>query len=470
MDDFEYDLIVIGAGPGGMAAAIHGGLHGLKVAVINEGRLLGYGINGVFKSKSLFELARHVRHHNLNWPDAFLHHDNLNFEAYQRSVSRQSDALETIHRQELDKLEIDLIAGRGRFLDSHTVAVGDRVLKSKFIVISTGTKPKVFPGMAVDGTSIVTSDHIVDLNRPPDTLLVLGAGVIGCEFASLFACLGSQVTLIDTQPTILSNEDADISQFLTKQFGDLKVRVLSSCRSLNMETRDGKAYTKLSHGETIVADITLIAVGRVPNTEGLDLAKAGVALDSRGYVPTDHQMTTNVPHIYAVGDVGLRTTPLDLSLAHVAEAEGRRAVRAILKSPILGGLEHIPFIIFTLPTIAGAGLNETTARERYGKDIRVGKYPYGRNHRAHAMQSPEGFVKLVVAPAGNDRLLGVRVIGRDADSLIGSASVMIEHELPYTYLMDSIQAHPSLCETLQGAAHIIAGDALGYAEGEEYRP
>ena len=215
------------------------------------------------------------------------------------------------------------------------------------------------------------------------------------------------------------------------------------------------------------SESVLLAVGRNPTTSALNLDAAGIEVDERGYVRTDLEMRTNIPHIYAVGDVGQRNTPTDIALVHVAQAEGRCAAYSILGEPFTQNMDHVPYIIFTVPMIAGAGLSETVARGRYG-NIRVGKYPYGRNHRAHAAFAPVGFVKLIVGPEGDDRILGIRAIGRDADALAAAASIMIEQELPYTYIVDSMMPHPSLMECLQGAAHIIAGNALSYEEGEEF--
>ena len=208
-------------------------------------------------------------------------------------------------------------------------------------------------------------------------------------------------------------------------------------------------------------------MGRNASTQGLNLDAAGVEADERGYIPTSDDMRTNVPHIYAVGDVGERNTPADIALVHVAQAEGRCAAYSILEQQFTQNMDHVPYIIFTIPMIAGAGLSETVARDKYG-EVRVGKYPYGRNHRAHAVFSPIGFVKLIVGAEGDDRILGIRAIGRDADALVAAASIMIERALPYTYILDSIMPHPSLMECLQGAAHIVAGDALSYEEGEEF--
>ena len=209
-----------------------------------------------------------------------------------------------------------------------------------------------------------------------------------------------------------------------------------------------------------------LAVGRIPCTDNINLEATGVALDERNYIQIDANARTNVPHIYAVGDIGTRNVPSDLSLVHIAEAEGRCAAAHILGIEYLPNLDHIPYIVFTVPMLAGAGVTESHVREQYG-DARVGKYPYARNHRAHAIQPPIGFVKLIVGPPGDDRILGVRVVGPNADAIVGAAAIMIERNLPYTYIIESIFPHPSLLECLKGAAHIIAGDVLQYEEGEE---
>ena len=191
-----------------------------------------------------------------------------------------------------------------------------------------------------------------------------------------------------------------------------------------------------------------------------------MALDGRDFIPTDSCMRTSVPHIYAGGDVGVRSVPSDLALVHVAQAEGRVAGSEILGIESSQRMDHAPYIIFTSPMIAGAGVTETYAREHYGA-VRAGKYPYARNHRAHARLPATGFVKLIVGPPGDDRILGVRAIGNEPDGIVTAASILIEQELPYTYLLESIFPHPSILECLKGVAHIIAGDLLEYEEGEE---
>ena len=460
------DVVILGGGPGGLSAAATLALRGLKVTVVNDGHLMGYGIEGAFKSKASFEIAREYAHVTIR-DDVFDTLSTPNFESVARGIERAAKDLTTGIETRLQRLGVTLLNGKGRSTDPNTIQVGDDSIQAKHIVIATGSAPRVFPGVTVDGKRVLTSDEIVRLTSLPKSLVVLGAGVIGCEFACIFNELGSKVTLVDTQDRILASEDEDISRFLARGFALRGIDVLPSCRYEQLDVSEHGVTTTLSNGRQIQSESVLFAVGRTSSTEGLNLGAAGVELDARGNIPTDDNMKTNVPHIYAVGDVGQRASAADIALAHVAQAEGRCAAYSILEKPFTQNMDHVPYIIFTIPMIAGAGLSEAAARERYG-DIRVGKYPYGRNHRAHAAFPPIGFVKLIVGPEGDHKILGVRAIGRDADALVSTASVLIDQALPYTYLVDSIMPHPSLLECLQGAAHIIAGDALSYEEGEEF--
>lgn len=460
------DVIVLGGGPGGLSAATVLALRGRDVVIVNHGPLMGYGIEGAFKSKAAFEIARQYAQMSLR-PDLFDNQSTPSFDKAQRNITLAAEDLRSGIEARLQRLGIKFLEGRGRFADPKTIVVGEETLLARHIVIATGSVPRVFPGVTVDSQQVLTSDEVVGLISAPKSLLILGAGVIGCEFANIFNEMGSDVQLVDTQPRILSNEDEDLSGFLTRAFGARGIDVVPSSRFETLEVTDDGVRTTLSDGRHVHTDSVLFAVGRSANTGGLGLEVAGVATDERGYIPINAEMKTNVPHIYAVGDVGQRNTPTDLALVHVAEAEGRCAAYNILGEKFTQNLEHVPYIIFTIPMIAGAGLNEMVARERYGA-IRVGKYPYGRSHRAHAAFPPLGFVKLIVGPDGDDRILGIRAIGRDADGLVAAASIMIEQGLPYTYILDSIMPHPSIMECLQGAAHIVAGDALSYEEGEEF--
>ena len=464
MNTEHCDVLIIGGGPGGISAASKVVLQGKKAIVINDGPLMGYGIEGAFKSKAGYEIAReyvHVRFRD----DVFGQIPAMDFRALQTGIERSAASLTSMLETRLRRLDIKVVQGRATFVDAHTVAVGDTRFSGDHIVIATGTRPRRLPNMTVDGKRVLTSDEAGNLSSSPKSVLILGAGVIGCEFATLFNAVGTEVHLVDSRDHIMSNEDPDISEFIQAAFDAMGIHVIPSSRYQSHELLDDGVRTTLSTGD-IETEMILLAVGRIPCTDDIGLEVTGVATDERDHIRIDANARTNVPHIYAVGDIGTRNVPSDLSLVHVAEAEGRCAAAHILGTEYPQGLDHIPYIVFTVPMLAGAGVTESYAREHYG-DVRIGKYPYARNHRAHAIAPPIGFVKLIVGPPGNDRILGVRAVGPNADAIVGAAAIMIERELPYTYILESIFPHPSLLECLKGTAHIIAGDALQYEEGEE---
>jgi dihydrolipoamide dehydrogenase len=458
------DVLIIGGGPGGISAASMVALQGRNVVIVNDGPLMGYGIEGAFKSKAGYEIAREYLHVKYR-ADVFGEIPAMDFSALQRGVERSAASLSAMLASRLRRLKIKLVQGKARFIDAHRIAVGEQEYSGDHIVIAAGTRPRILPHMSVDGKRVVTSDEAVNLTHSPDSIVILGAGVIGCEFASMFNAVGTKVHLVDSKPQIMSNEDQDISDFIQNAFHARGIQVIPSSRYQSLTLRENAVQVNLSSGD-ISAELILLAVGRIPCTDGLNLEAAGIALDQGNYIRIDANARTNVAHIYAVGDVGSRNVPSDLSLVHVAEAEGRCAAAHILATDYLQGLDHVPYIVFTVPMLAGAGVTETYVREKFG-DVRVGKYPFARNHRAHAIQPPIGFVKLIVGPPGDDRILGVRVVGPNADAIVGAAAIMIERSLPYTYILESIFPHPSLMECLKGAAHIIAGDALQYEQGEE---
>jgi dihydrolipoamide dehydrogenase len=449
------DLAVLGGGPGGMAAALSAATRGLEVALIDGGSFLGNGLHGAYKSKALWEAARDwVSAERLGWACIADGRGALFDKIHARVETGMTD-LTGMYLQYLRLKKVRFVRGFGAFGGPHAIDVDGQRIEANSIIIATGSRPRMIDGAQVDGTTIMTSDHIVDIRERFDSLLVIGAGVLGCEFSSIFSALGVKVTLLDRAPRLLGNEDPDISDLLTDVYRKNEVEVRRAVRVRAVQLANGKVKMELSDGSDIIADRALISIGRVPCSDNLNLQSVGVETDPWGFISVNDNLQTNVPHVYAVGDVGQRNTPLDLALVQVAEAEGRMAVKHICGETIDIHPEHIPFIIFTMPLIAGAGLNETQARERYGK-IRVAKFSNIRNHRYRAMQSHEGFLKLIVGPKGDDRILGVRAIGTEADNVIGEAAVLIDKNVPYTYLLDCIHAHPSLAESLQNAARIIA--------------
>lgn len=469
MTDMSCDVLVLGGGPGGISAASKVALAGKKAIVINEGPLMGYGIDGAFRSKAGFEISREYLHAKLR-KHVFGELQQLKIETLQRGVEESARSLTKMLDKRLNRLGVEVVKGRGTFVDSHTVEVAGVRYRGDSIVIATGTRPRVLPGMEVDGRRVLTSDEVNQLDFTPSSILILGAGVIGCEFASMFKAVGTDVHLVDTQAMVMSNEDPDMSRYVAAAFEARGINVIASSRYQSMELLENGVRTTLSTG-VIETEVVLLAIGRAACSDQLNIESTGVALNERGYLPTGPDTRTSVPHIYAVGDIGSRDIPSDLALVHVAEAEGRCAAAHILGENYPQSMNHVPYIIFTVPMLAGAGMSETYAREvclKEGRgEVRVGKYPYARNHRAHAIHPAAGFVKLIVGPEGDDRILGVRVVGPEADGIVSAASIIIERELPYTYLLESIFPHPSLLECLKGAAHIISGDNLKYEEGEE---
>ena len=453
----HFDVGILGGGPGGMAAALSAATKGMKVALVDGGRFLGCGLQGAFKSKALWEAARDwLSAERLGWMCTPEGHEAL-FEKIHVRVHDGVKQLTDMYLKYMELKQVHFVRGFAKLIDRHRFEVEGQRYEADYLILATGSTPRQLPGVYVDGRSIMTSDHIVDNCEAFTSLMVIGAGVLGCEFASIFSTLGVKVTLLDREDRLLSNEDTDIGELMADIYrrNDVDVRYGVNVRS--MVVVDGKVKTELDDNSVMITDRALLSVGRVSCTGTLNLGAAGVQTDSHAAIPVNDNLQTNVPHIYAIGDVGQRNTPLDLALVHVAEAEGRMAVRHIC-----GGTdidihpEHVPFIIFTMPMIAGAGLNEAQARERYG-NVRVAKFENIRNHRYNAMQSHEGFLKLIVGPPEDNRILGVRAIGYQADTVIGEASVLIDNKVPYTYLLDSTHAHPSLAESLENAARIIAG-------------
>jgi dihydrolipoamide dehydrogenase len=452
----HFDIGILGGGPGGMAAALSAATRGMKVLLVDGGEFLGYGLQGAFKSKALWEAARDwVSAERLGCVPAPEDHEALFANIHVR-VRDGITHLTEMYLKYMDLKQVHFVRGFAKLIDPHCFEVEGQRFDANYIILATGSRPRQLPGVYVDGHSIMTSDHIVDVGESFSSLMVVGAGVLGCEFASIFSALGVKVTLLDQEERLLSNEDSDISELLADVYrrNDIEVRYRVRVRSVLV--LDGKVKTELEDNSVMITDRALFSIGRVPCTGTLNVGAAGIQTDTHGAIPVNDNLQTNVPHIYAISDVGQRNTPLDLALVHVAQAEGRMAVRHISSGADIDiHAEHIPFIIFTMPMIAGAGLNETQARERYG-GVRVAKFENIRNHRYNCMESHEGFLKLIVGPSEDNRILGVRAIGSQADTVIGEASVLIDNKVPYTYLLESTHAHPSLAESLENAARIIA--------------
>lgn len=461
-----YDLIVIGAGPGGYVCAIRAAQLGLKTAVV-EGRetLGGTCLNvGCIPSKALLHATHllHETHENFEKMGLMDAHPTVDWDRMQgykaETVGTNTKGIEFLFK----KNKIDWLKGWGQIEGAGRVRVGDQTHEAKAIVIATGSEPAPLKGVPVDNAAgvIVDSTGALALNRIPETMVVIGAGVIGLELGSVYARLGAKVTVLEYADTILPGMDAEVQ----KQFQRLMVKqgltfTLGTAVSA-AEVTDGRAtvtHTPRKGGEaqTVEADCVLVATGRRPYVEGLGLEAAGVTLTDRGFVQVDDHWQTSVKGIYAIGDA----IPGPM-LAHKAEDEGMAVAEVIAGRHGHVNYGVIPGVIYTTPEVANVGLTEEAAKASDRK-IKVGKFPYMGNARAKAMFLGEGFVK-IIADADTDRILGAHIIGPNAGDLIHEVCVAMEFGASAQDLAMTCHAHPTVSEAVREAA-LACGDGAIHA-------
>lgn len=458
-----YDLIVIGTGPGGYVCAIRAAQLGLKVAVIEKrpthgGTCLNVGCipsKALLHASHALDEARHgfaamgiKATAELDLPRM------LAFKA--EGVKGNVDGVAYL----LKKNKIDSFHGTGRIVGAGKVEITfmngeQRVHEAKSIVIATGSAPTMLPGIEIDGTQVVTSTGALDLAQVPGKMIVIGAGVIGLELGSVWRRLGAQVQVVEFLDRILPGMDGDVARsfqrILEKQ--GLKFRLGSKVTGVS---KDESGVLKVSvapaaggDGEVIEADVVLVAVGRVPYTEGLGLADAGIALDAKKRILVDGQFQTNVAGIYAIGDV--IAGPM---LAHKAEDEGIAVAENIAGQA--GHVNHdvIPSVIYTFPEVASVGKTEEELKAA-GIAYAVGKFPFTANGRAKVNRTTDGFVK-VLADATTDRVLGVHMIGPNVSEMIAEAAVLMEFSGSAEDLARTCHAHPTLTEAVKEAALAVS--------------
>jgi dihydrolipoamide dehydrogenase len=471
----DFDLIIIGSGPGGYVAGIRAGQLGLKVAVVEKDPKLGgtclhrgcIPTKALLHTASLLDEIRGVAEHGIQVPaptlDIARAHDRK-----RKVVDKNARGIEALFK----KYKVTgMLQGTGRLVGPHQVEVdgkdGKRVLSTRFVMIATGSVPRDVPIAPADGERVLNSDHVLLLERVPKSIAVLGAGAVGTEFASLYASFGSEVTLIEMLPRILPIEDEEVSAELERALRKRKIKVLTGARLTAAERtaagvrltleRQGKAGTPKTPEtpETIEAELLLSAVGRSPVTGGIGLEALGIELE-RGYVKVNPLMQTNLPHVYAIGDVV--NTPW---LAHVASAEGILAVEHMAGQPVRPiNYDQVPSCTYCDPEVGSVGLSEARARER-GYDVVVGKFPFTALGKATILGHTTGFVK-VVRETKYDELLGVHIIGASATDLIAEASAALHMEATDEALLRTIHAHPTLSEAVGEAAHAAHGHAIHF--------
>ena len=458
---YDYDILIIGSGPGGYVAAIRAAQLGLRTACVESRETLGGTcLNvGCIPSKAMLHASEYF--------DAAA---NGTMAKMGIKVTPELD-LPAMHAQRLDavkqltggiaflfkKNKVEWLRGLGSFVDAHTVAVGDKSYTAKDIVIATGSSVTPLPGVTVDQKVVVDSTGALELAKVPEHLVVIGGGVIGLELGSVWRRLGAKVTCVEYLDQILPGFDGEIRKEANKVFKKQGITFKLSTKVTGVAVSGDKATITVEPAaggaaETIEADCVLVSIGRRPNTDGLALDKAGLTANPRGQVETDHRFQTSVPGIWAIGDV----IPGPM-LAHKAEDEGIAVAENI--AGLTGIVNHdvIPSVVYTWPEIAGVGLTEEAAAAK--GEIKVGKFPMAANSRAKTNHEPDGFVK-IIADAKSDRVLGVWAIAVPAGTMIAEAGLAMEMGATSEDIAYTCHAHPTHSEAIKEAAMAVRGKAI----------
>ena len=454
-------ITIVGSGPGGYVAAIRAAQRGARVTVVEDAEVGGTCLNwGCIPTKTLIastdalEMARHAADFGVELYGEVTYNLPKIRERRDKVVSTQIKGIRALFKS----WGVDLIPGRGSLISEDVVRAvrkdgTTQDIRSDRIIIATGSRPAAIPGLPFDGNNILSSNDAVLMHEVPASILIVGAGVIGCEFAFLYRSLGSSVTVVEMLPRALSSEDEDISSLIEKELKKAKIKLITGARIESMKGTAEGVTAVLSNGQEVQAAKALVSIGRALNTEGLRLEDAGLAAGKRGEVPVNDRMETIVPGIYAIGDVtGI------MMLAHVASRQGIVAAENALGGSVSMDYAAVPAGIFTRPEIGSAGLREHQARER-GMKISTGTFPYRALGKAHAMGEIAGIVK-VIADAGTDRVLGVHICGAHAADLVHEGALAITMGATSKQLGAMIHAHPTLAEGIMEAAEAVHGNAI----------
>ena len=460
----EFDLIVIGAGPGGYTAAIKAAQLGMKTAIIEKKKNLGGTcLNvGCIPSKALLsssELYHQAKHqfgvHGINAEGLSVDVATMmkRKDGVIRKMARGIDYL-------IKKNNIEHFIGTGSIINSSEVEVDQgsqkKRLKTKRILIATGSKVSDLPFLDYDGSTVLSSDNAIALDQAPDSMIVIGGGAIGLELGSVWARLGTKVDIIESLPRIATIFDQDVTQPLQKLLQKQGIKFHLNTRVESAEkTKTGIKLTASKDNNKIEleAEKILIAVGRKPNTDNLEAAETQIELDERGFIQIDANWQTNIPGIYAIGDVV--AGPM---LAHKAEQEAIAVVERMAGKAGQVNYNTIPWVIYTSPEVAAVGLTEQEAKDK-GFEVSTGIFPFQANGRAVAGAHSEGLAK-IISNKKTDRVLGVQILSTNASELIAEAVLLMEFEGSTEDLARTIHAHPTMSEGLREAAHVTMGEPL----------
>lgn len=461
-------LAVLGGGPGGYIAAIRAAQLGMEVTLIEEDKNLGGTClnRGCIPTKALVEAS--MRFKSLQEAAGFGLELGQSPVVDLAKVQERKNAL--VRRLAMgtkglvERNGVKIIQGHGRLVSDHTLEVDGQVLEFDAMILATGSRtatPKFFP---IDGRRVITSDHILNLTELPKSMIVVGSGAVGMEFASIFAAFGTKISLIELAPRIMPLEDHEISSEMQRLCRKAGWRIFTGAKTEKIEvTSEGVKVTGeglAAADEPLQAEIMLVAIGRTPNLEDVGLDKVGVELTERGRVKVDQFMRTSVANIYAIGDIV--PTP---QLAHMASAEGILAVEHLAGlTPRTLNASHCPAATYCDPEVASVGLTQEQA-ESQGRSVKVGKFPFAALGKAAIGGHTDGFVKVVAACEGEDKphlILGVHILGAHACDLIAEGALALEKGATLEDIAHTIHPHPSLSESVAEAAHQALGAPLNF--------
>jgi len=463
MKTIQADLAIVGGGPGGYVAAIRASQLGMKTVVIEKDDLGGICLNwGCIPAKALLRSAE--VYNLMKNADTFgLSAGNLSFD-FPKIIQRSRKAAEKLSRGVgflFKKNHIETISGTGVLADDRSIQVLDASgkesarVKSKYILLATGAHPNQLPVAPFDGARILSSTNALVLKEPPKSLLIVGAGAIGIEFADFYQTFGTQITLVELLPHVLPMEDEEIATVLHRSFLKRKMKIFTRSKIMGVEIGADSVIARVETPkglQEIVAEKMLVSVGVSPNSANLGLEKVGIQTE-KGFIRTNEMYQTSVPSVYAVGD--LIGPPY---LAHVASAEGITAVEHMAGRDVKPlDYQSIPGAVYAHPQVARVGLTEKEATEQ-GFEVKIGKFPFTANGKAVTSGEITGLVKLVF-DARYGELLGGHIVGESAAELLGEMTLAKSHEATHLSILKTVHSHPTLSEAIMEAA----GDALGEA-------
>ena len=458
----EYDVVILGAGPGGYVAAIRAAQLGQKVAIIEREYWGGVCLNiGCIPSKALLknsEIIHTLKHRGKEFGFNF---DNLlvDYEvAFKRSRQVSNRLVKGVGLL-MKKNKIDTYEGSGKLTGSDSIHVtlndgSETTLKAKNIILATGARPRTLPGMEFDGEKIISYVDAILTNKPPERLIIVGGGVIGVEFAYMWINYGVDITIVEVMDRILPREEPEVSKVLAKAYKKLGVKVLTNSRVEQVEKTDSGVQVKLADGSSLEADQVMVAVNFSPNVENIGLETVGIELTERGAIKVDEAMRTNVPHIYAIGDVAT-----EHRLAHIASAMGLVAAETIAGQPTQAlDFMMMPRATYCVPQVASFGYTEAEAKEA-GYELNVSKFPFIANGKALGLGEREGFIK-IIGDKKYGEILGAHMVGPDVTELLPELTLAQQQELTAEEIAHNVHAHPTLSEALMETAHGVEGKPI----------